>query len=154
MTNDELLTKLILKNFNCICLVIIDTLSTRPMHYFCYPNFPDKLVHFQGKYPIFTKIVVDGFMARTTCVQMWTFLNFLCLVIHISIWLCLTEEKMRHCFKQFSGKLCFWELNFGRFFIKNPRAADISPGYIFAFKLSLSEYYLKQVTFFGIFSQY
>ena len=29
--------------------------------------FPDKLVHFQGKYPIFTKIVVDGSMDRTTC---------------------------------------------------------------------------------------
>ena len=31
-----------------------------------YPNFPDKLVHFQGKYPIFTKIVVDGSLDRTT----------------------------------------------------------------------------------------
>ena len=32
-----------------------------------YPIFPDKLVHFQGKYPIFTKIVVYGSMDRTTC---------------------------------------------------------------------------------------
>ena len=31
-----------------------------------YQNFPDKLVHFQGKSPIFTKIVVDGSMDRTT----------------------------------------------------------------------------------------
>ena len=32
-----------------------------------YPNFPDKLVHFQGKYPFFTKNVVYGSMDRTTC---------------------------------------------------------------------------------------
>ena len=36
-----------------------------------FPNFPDKCVHFQGKYPIFTKIVVDGSMDRTTSEESW-----------------------------------------------------------------------------------
>ena len=46
---------------NCVNLVKIIVISA-PLTICGYPNFPDKFVHIQGKYPIFTKIVVDGSM--------------------------------------------------------------------------------------------
>ena len=49
--------------FHILVLVIISA----PLTICGYPNFPDKLVHFQGKYPIFTKIVVDGSMDSNGC---------------------------------------------------------------------------------------
>ena len=47
------------------------TIISAPLTICGYPNFPDKLVHFQGKYPIFTKIVVYGSMDRTTSEESW-----------------------------------------------------------------------------------
>ena len=43
----------------------------------------------------------------------WFFSNFLCFVIQNIIWLYTAEEKIRHCFGQFSWNgLCCWSLKF------------------------------------------
>ena len=50
-----------------LCISVKSLIISAPLTICGYPNFPDKLVHFQGKYPFFTKNVVYGSMDRTTC---------------------------------------------------------------------------------------